>query len=185
MNATAEQLACDCITALCGCPYVEDTSVVDHTAECLKRQQAEDRAREVAAGYVALGQFLVAHPQMDAVSGSNRRYFSVYGSDARQKIEAFIAAARDAGWELEPYESGNWAGVQTRVHGLTIAVYAPIGDLAEPPGPRKKRYRPLLAPVDEPRCPDPECGEPLALIASGAVGHCGRVCGTERTDADR
>jgi hypothetical protein len=29
---------------------------------------------------------------------------------------------------------------------------------------------------DEKHCPDPECGEPLADIASGAVGHCGRSC---------
>lgn len=38
--------------------------------------------------------------------------------------------------------------------------------------------------VDEPRCPDPECGEPLALIESGAVGHCGRSCAGEQDLAD-
>lgn len=26
------------------------------------------------------------------------------------------------------------------------------------------------------RCPDPECGEPLALLLIGAVGHCGQRC---------
>lgn len=39
-----------------------------------------------------------------------------------------------------------------------------------------KRHPRVPAPAEEPRCPDPECGEPLAEIASGAVGHCGRTC---------
>jgi hypothetical protein len=34
----------------------------------------------------------------------------------------------------------------------------------------------------EPRCPEPECGEPLALIEAGLVGHCGRGCGAPLAD---
>jgi hypothetical protein len=48
------------------------------------------------------------------------------------------------------------------------------GPKSHPRAPVPTAPEPTLA--DEPRCPDPECGEPLALIASGAVGHCGRSC---------
>jgi hypothetical protein len=40
----------------------------------------------------------------------------------------------------------------------------------------RHRVNVCAQPAEEARCPDPECGELLRLIAIGAVGHCGRDC---------
>lgn len=42
----------------------------------------------------------------------------------------------------------------------------------------------LAADDVDPRCPESDCGEPLALIKSGSVGHCGVRCAPADVDAE-
>lgn len=62
-----------------------------------------------------------------------------------------------------------------RISGVRVG-WQPTGIRNEPGIELATQTWPVRPVSDGPRCPDPECGEPLADIASGAVGHCGRSC---------
>jgi hypothetical protein len=145
-------------SALCGCPYIEDTTVVGHTVECLQRQRQEDQAREVGAGLVAFGHLLAANPDLVAAApfttAAGTTNLFIYGNDrrsARANIELFIAAFRADQWSLAEYTSGNHVGVQATKYGMTVRVLTDPKDLADEPQPPAPVYRPLLAPADEPQ----------------------------------
>lgn len=68
--------------------------------------------------------------------------------------------------------AADWQGMR-----VVLVAYVHPQRQAEPVAEDMSRVRAVAEHgEDEPRCPDPECEEPLALIASGAVGHCGRSC---------
>lgn len=144
-------------TAPCGCPFadvvVDGAGDVDHTKECLKRQAAEDKARDVAAGLVAFGHLIAANPHLTAAApytaASGQTSISVFGRDARAAMEQFIAAFCADGWALTECESGNYVGVEGTKYGLRMRVLADPKDLADEPQPPRPTYRPLLAPANE------------------------------------
>jgi hypothetical protein len=138
----------------CGCPYVDHTAGVDHTKECIERQRQEGRAREVAAGLRQLADFIAANPHLTEIAPHTVLAGSVGAfviSNPREHIETFIAAARAAGIPLAELAHGEQAGVTAQLGALQLEVYTYRDYLAEQPKPPAPKYRPLLAPADEPQ----------------------------------
>lgn len=110
------------------------------------------RARELAAGYTALGDFFVAHPHLLRHTHAQRRapmtamLCSFYGPTARAGIGEFVTAARQSlGVEVEEYYERPYAGVRLTFAGsVQFRVYAMQGDLGAPRTARTRKYRPLL-----------------------------------------
>lgn len=78
-----------------------------------------------------------------------------------------MVAANESGYRISYYcpEARTGTGM------VDLPLMAPVGEVA---------YLALALHWDAERdacCPELDCGEPLRLIESGAVGHCGMKCG--------
>lgn len=65
----------------------------------------------------------------------------------RTQIEAFIAAARDAGQEMTEWSDDYHGGIEIPFGAYTLRVYAPIDSLGGTPPARRSRKRPTYVPL--------------------------------------
>ncbi len=165
---------------------------IDKPADVLRwLDELRDRLQHVSADHTRAGHDLAeARRVIDAGRTWHAAMLQPVGSPVGERtsltdveLDVLVLAAVTGGGDVGVTGRVIAAALQrqgVRVDLVTIA--ESIGRLVgagrvDPPpydeGPDRSRYRVTR---DEARCPDPECGEPLALIAAGAVGHCGRTC---------